>query len=325
MMRRTLIVTAGAAAAALLASPRALVAQTYPAKPLRVVLPYPPGGTTDALLRPLAQYMSESLGQQVIVENRPGANGIIGSDQVAKSPADGYTLVLGAIGPLAVSSALQPLPYDPAKDFAPIAFLASVPNVLVVNTSTPIQTVAQLVEAARARSGELTYGSTGPGSSNQLSAELFNLAAGVKTRQIAYKGGAAAQVDLIGGQIAMIFDNMPAAIPQIRGGKLRPLAVTSLKRQPQLPDVPTMDELGFKGFEAGSWFGILAPAGTPRPIVDRLNAVIVQGLQSPALRERYEAMGYVLNPGSPEAFAAFIRSETEKWHRVVAQAGIRAE
>ena len=301
------------------------LAQAYPNKPIRFVLPYTPGGTTDALLRPLAQRLSETLGQPVVVENKPGANGIVGSDFVAKSPADGYTLVLGAIGPFAVSSALQKLPYDPVKDFAPVTFLASVPNVLVVLPSMPVNSVADLVAHAKTRAGELTYGSTGPGSSNQLSAELFNLAAGIKTTQVAYKGGAAAQVDLLGGHISMIFDNLPAAMPQIKAGKFKALAITSLKRQAALPEVATMDELGYPKFEAGSWFGALAPAGTPRAIVDRLNAAMVAALRDPALRDRYVSQGFDLNPGSPEQFAAFMQSETVKWQRVVSEAGIRAQ
>ncbi len=300
-------------------------AQAYPAKPIRFVVPYPPGGATDALVRPLAQFMSDALGQPVIVENKPGANGIVGTEGVAKSAPDGYTLVLGAIGPFAVSQSMQSLPYDPVKDFEPIAFLAAVPNVLVVHPSLPVKSVAELVELARARPNDFTYGSAGPGSSNQLASELFNLAAGLKIRHVAYKGGSAAQVDLLSGQISMMFDNMPPSIPHIQSGKFRPLAVTSLKRQPQLPDVPTMDELGYKGFEAGSWFGMLAPAGTPAAVVEKLNALVVQAMTTPAMRQRYESLGYSLNPGSPAAFAAFMRAEREKWGRVVAQAGIKAD
>ncbi len=300
-------------------------AQGYPTKPIRFVVPYPPGGATDALVRPLAQFMSDALGQPVVVENKPGANGIVGTESVARATPDGYTLVLGAIGPFAVSASMQSLPYDPVRDFEPIAFLAAVPNVLVVHPSLPVKSVAELVELARAKPGALTYGSAGPGSSNQLASELFNLAAGVKIRHVAYKGGSAAQVDLLSGQISMIFDNMPPSIPHIRSGKFRALAVTSLGRQPQLPEVPTMDELGYKGFEAGSWFGMLAPAGTPATIVEKLNALVVEAMNAPAMRQRYESLGYVLNPGSPAAFAAFMDAERRKWGRVVAQAGIKAE
>lgn len=301
------------------------LAQSFPNKPIRFVLPYTPGGTTDALLRPLAQRLSETLGQAVVVENKPGANGIVGSDFVAKSAPDGYTLVLGAIGPFAVSGALQKLPYDPVKDFAPVTFLASVPNVLVVLPSMPVNSVAELAAHAKTRVGELTYGSTGPGSSNQLAAELFNLAAGIKTTQVAYKGGAAAQVDLLGGHITMMFDNLPAAAPHVKAGKFKALAITSLKRQAVLPEVPTMDELAYPKFEAGSWFGALAPAGTPRAIIDRLNGAIVSAMREPALRDRYVSQGFDLNPGSPEQFAAFMQNETVKWHRVVAEAGIKAQ
>ncbi len=324
-MRRSLIRSmfwlVGAAVAM---TPMLAGAQAYPTKPIRIVVPYPPGGATDGLVRPLAQYMTEALGRTVLVENKPGANGIVGTESVAKSPPDGYTLVLGAIGPFAVSGSMQSLPYDPVRDFAPIGFLAAVPNVLVVHPSLPVRSVTELVTLARSKPDEMTYGSAGPGSSNQLASELFNLAAGLKIRHVPYKGGSAAQVDLISGQISMMFDNMPPSIPHIQSGKFRALAVTSLKRQPQLPDVPTMDELGYKGFEAGSWFGLLAPNGTPAAIVDKLNALVVQAMNMPVLRQRYESLGYALNPGSSAAFAAFMNAEREKWAKVVAQAGIKA-
>ncbi|MGE0797931.1 MAG: Bug family tripartite tricarboxylate transporter substrate binding protein [Lautropia sp.] len=324
-MHKFLVAIAAITAAAAFTAVDDASAQDYPTRPVRIILPYPPGGTTDALLRPLTERLTEALGQSVLIDYKPGANGVIGTDLAAKAAPDGYTLVLGAIGPMAVISAFQPLPYDPAKDLAAIAYLASVPNVLVVNPSLPVSSVADVVKLAKSKPGELTYGSTGNGSSNQLSAELFNVSAGVRTQQVSYKGGSAAQIDLIGGQITMMFDNLPAALPQIRGGKFKPLAVTSLKRQTQLPDVPTMAEVGFPNFEASSWYGMFAPAGTPRAIIDRLNAVIVKAIETPALRDRYLSMGYVLNPGTPEALTGFVKAETEKWHRVIGQAGIKGQ
>lgn len=300
-------------------------AQTFPSRPIRIILPYPSGGSADALLRPLAQRLTETLGQAVVVESKPGANGIVGSDFVAKSANDGYTLVLGAIGPFAVSSSMQKLPYDPVKDFTPIAFLAAVPNVLVVHPQIPVKTVTEFVAYSKARPGQINYGSAGIGSSNQLAAELFNLAAGLNTLHVPYKGGSQAQVDLLGGQLTFIFDNLPSAIPHIKSGGFKALAVTSPRRQNALPDLPTMEELGFTKFEAGSWFGLLAPAGTSRAIIERLNSAVVSALREPALRDRYLSQGFDLNPGTPEQFAEFIQVETAKWHRVVKAAGIKGE
>jgi len=313
------------AAAVLGLGAAAAAAQSYPTKPIRFVMPYPPGGSADGLIRPLAQRMTETLGQSVVVDSKPGANGILGTDIVAKSAPDGYTLVLGAIGPFSVIGALNPLPFDPVKDFAPITFLASVPNVLVVHPSVPVTSVAELVTYARERPGKLDYGSSGAGSSNQLAAELFKLSANLDIVHVGYRGGAPAQLDLLGGRLALIFDNFPPALPHIKDGKLRALAVTSSRRQPSLPDTPTMIEAGFAGFEAGSWFGALAPAGTPRPIIEALNKAMVAALRDPEIRDRYIAQGFDLNPGTPEEFAAFIQSETTRWHRVVKDAGIKSE
>ncbi len=300
-------------------------AQAYPSKPIRIVVPYPTGGSADGFMRPLAHRMSELLGQPVVIENKAGANGIIGADSVAKSPADGYTILMGAIGPNSVTALLQPLPYDPARDFAPLAFLASVSNVLVVSSASPIRSVADLVNQARARPGHLTYGSTGNGSSNQLAAELLKLAAGVDIVHVPYKGGAAMQTDLIGGHLSILFDNLPAAQPQIKAGAFRALAVTSLRRQVDLPEVPTMDESGYPKFETGAWYGLMLPAGTPKPIVDQLNAIVTKALGENVLRERYRSQGFDLNPGSAEQFGEFMAAETVKWRRVITAAGIKAQ
>lgn len=323
MERRHII--GGLVAAALVSLAQGVFAQAFPTRPVRVVLPYPSAGTADLLLRPLAQRLGETMGQPMVIESKPGANGIVGSDIVAKSPADGYTIVLGAIGPFSVSGSMQKLPFDPVKDFAPISFLAAVPNVLVVHPTLPVKTVAELVAHAKARPGQLNYGSAGVGSSNQLAAEFFNQASGLTTIHVPYKGGAPAQADLLGGRLSLMFDNLPAALPHIKSGGFKPLAVTSLRRNPSLPDVPTMDESGFPKFEAGSWFGLLAPAGTQRPVIERLNAAVVSAMREPALRDRYVAQGFDLNPGTPEQFAEFIAAETVKWSRVVKVAGIKAD
>jgi tripartite-type tricarboxylate transporter receptor subunit TctC len=315
------ILAAVVAVTAAVASPCAN-AQTYPDRPIKLVIPYPPGGAGDALGRPLALRLKDLLGQPVIVENKAGANGIVGMASVANAPADGYTLVLGAIGPLAVSSALQKLPFDPVKDFAPVSFLALVPNVLVVNSATAVRSVAELVTLAKQSPGKLNYGSAGTASSNQLAAELFNQAAGVQIAHVPYKGGAPADADLMAGHLTLIFGNLPSAIPHIRSGVFRPLAVTSVARQPSLPEVPTMAELGYANFEAGSWFGVLAPAATPRAVVERLNKALAEALRDPAVREPLLRQGFNLNPGTPEQFTQFIQAETVKWHAVVKSAGI---
>lgn len=326
MYRRIVQSFAAIAVAGLLAagvSPAA--AQSYPSRPIRLVVPYPPGGAADALVRPLAQRMSEKLGQPVVIENKPGANGVVGMDYVAKAQPDGYTIVLGAIGPLSVTGAMQKLPFDPEKDFSPITFVASVPNVLVVNASSPVKSVAELVTLAKSKPGALNYGSAGPGSSNQLAAELFNQAAGVSIVHVPYKGGAPAQVDLLGNQLTLIFDNLPPSLPHIKAGSFRPLAVTSRARQPTLPDVPTMIELGYAKFEAGSWFGLLAPAGTPPAVIDTLNSAAVSALREPALRDALVAQGFDANPGTPAQFARFIRDEAEKWGTIVRIAKITVQ
>ncbi len=322
------IIRAGLAAvgaALILALAPLAAAQSFPSRPVRIIVPYPPGGSADALIRPLAQRMSDKLGQPVVIENKPGANGVVGMEYVAKSPPDGYTIVLGAIGPLSVTGAMQKLPFDPVKDFLPITFVASVPNVLVVNSVSPVKSVPDLVALAKAKPGQLNYGSAGPGSSNQLAAELFNQAAGLTIVHVPYKGGAPAQVDLLGNQITLIFDNLPPSLPHIKSGSFRPLAVTSRARQPSLPDVPTMIELGYARFEAGSWFGLLAPAGTPPAVIETLNAAAVGALREPELRTSLVGQGFDVNPGTPADFARFIREETEKWGNVVKVAKITVQ
>src|SRR5437660_7664528 len=261
-MKRPLVHFARALAAALLvvAAPVALGQAAYPTKPVRLVVPYPPGGTTDLLARAAAQKLSEAWGQQVIVANRPGAAGNIGAELVARSAPDGYTLLMGTVGTHAINASLYAkMPYDHVKDFAPVILVAGVPNVLVVNPQLPVNTVPGLVAYAKANPGKLNFASSGSGTSIHLSGELFKTMTGVQMTHVPYKGSAPALTDLIGGQVQLMFDNLPSALPQIKGGKLRAIAVTSTKRAPALPDIPTMAESGLPGFEASSWFGVLAP------------------------------------------------------------------
>ena len=300
-------------------------AQSWPSKPVRWVLPYPAGGTGDILTRNLAQHLSERLGQPVIVENRPGANGLIGTEAVAKAPPDGYTLVIGVIGPLTVMPHLVKMPYDPVKDLAPIAMLASVANIVVVPKESPLASMQDLIETARKRPGELTFGSVGVGSSGQLSAGLLHGMAGIRMTNVGYSGGAPAQTDLLGGRLSLMFDNAPTALPRVRSGQLRALAITSARRSPVVPDLPTIAELGYPGYEAGSWFGALAPAQTPQPIIERLNRELVAILNDPAVSAKLTGQMFDLMPSTPAQFAQFIAAESRKWAKVIAENNIKAE
>jgi tripartite-type tricarboxylate transporter receptor subunit TctC len=301
-------------------------AQEYPTKPIRLVVPFPAGGTTDILAREVGQYLSVSLGQPVVVDNRPGAGGNIGADLVAKSPPDGYTLLMGTVGTHAINASLYAkIPYDHVKDFAPVILVAGVPNVLVVNPSVPVNSVQELIAYAKANPGKLNFASSGAGTSIHLSGELFKVMAGVKMTHVPYKGSAPALQDLLGGQVQLMFDNLPPSLPQIKGGKLRALAVTSTTRAPALPDVPTIAESGLPGFEASSWFGILAPAGTPPAIIAKVNAEVDKWLASPEGKEKLVAIGANAGGGSPEDFARHIQAETAKWAKVVKDSGAKVD
>ncbi len=298
----------------------------YPTKPIRLVVPFPPGGATDILARNVAQKLTEAWGQQVIVDNRPGAGGNIGSELVAKSAPDGYTLVMGTVGTHAINASLYAkMPYDHVKDFVPVILVAGVPNVLVVNPSVPVNSVAELIAYAKANPGKLNFASSGNGTSIHLSGELFKVMAGVQITHIPYKGSAPALQDLLGGQVQLMFDNLPPSLPLIKAGKLRALAVTSATRAAALPDVPTMAEAGLPGFEASSWFGVLAPAGTPPAIVAKLNAEIGKWLASPDAKEKLLAQGANAAGGTPEDFAKHIQAETAKWAKVVKESGAKVD
>ena len=297
-------------------------AQTYPSKPIRMIVPFPPGGTTDILARAIGAELTKAWGQPVVIENRPGAGGNIGSEAVARSPGDGYTLLMGTVGTHGINPSLyKKMPYDAVKDFAPVTLVALVPNILVVHPSVPAKSVAELIALAKKQPGKLTYASSGNGTSIHLSGALFESLAGVQMVHVPYKGSAPAVTDLLGGQVNMMFDNMPSALPHVKAGKLRALGVTSAKRSPAVPDVPTIAEAGVKGYEASSWFGVLAPATTPKDIVAKLNAEIAKSLGTPEMKEKLSSQGAEPVGNTPEQFGAFIRAEIDKWAKVVKASG----
>ena len=301
-------------------------AQAYPSKPIHIVVTFPLGGAPDILARLIGAKMQESWGQAVIVDNKPGAGGNIGAEFVARSPADGYTLVMGTVGTHAINASLySKMPYDPIKDFAPVIMVASTPNLLVVNPNVPARNVQELIALAKAKPGEFSYGSPGIGTSIHVSGELFNTMAGVKTVHVPYKGRQFAIPDLLAGQIQFMFDNMPSALPVTKDGKLRALAVTSAKRHPAAPDIPTMAESGLPGFEATSWFAVYAPAGTPPDVVAKLNAEIDRILALPDVKEKLGGIGLDVVGGPPDQLAAFTRAELAKWSKVVKESGAKAE
>jgi tripartite-type tricarboxylate transporter receptor subunit TctC len=289
-------------------------------------VPFTPGGSTDILARAIGQELTRAWGQSVIVDNVPGAGGAIGADKVAKAPADGYTLLMGHIGTLAVNPSLYPkLPYNPLKDFAPVAGVARVPNVLVVHPSVPAKDVRELVALAKAKPGQLNYGSGGNGSAANLATEYFKLQTGVSMVHIPYKGTAPAVTDLIGGQIQVLFTGAPAVIGHIKSGQLRALAVSSPKRLDALPDLPTVAESGYKDFEADQWYGVVAPAGTPREVISKLNVQINAALNTPELKARLSAEGAVAMPGTPEAFGQLMAREITRWKPVITSGRVKAD
>jgi tripartite-type tricarboxylate transporter receptor subunit TctC len=319
------IAAALALAAAGIAVHAPAVAQAaYPNKPIRLIIPYAVGGSTDATARLIARSLSTRLGQTVVAENRAGAGGSVGHDLVAKAPADGYTLLFSAAGPLVVTPhTYAKLPYDPVKSLEPITLVATQPLLLVVKPGLPVKTVAELI--AEAKRGKLSYGSFGNGSAAHLAGELFKTITKVDMVHVPYKGSGPALVDLVGGQIDLMFDVFSTAAPLVKGGKLRPLAITSAERSPQLPDVPTMEQAGVSGFSAGTWFGLLAPAGMPRPVVDQLSRAMNAVLEEKELRETLASQGAEVRGGTPAQFQAFFATEYDKWGKVVKAAGVTAD
>jgi len=299
-------------------------AQQWPSKPLRYIVPFPPGAFNDTLARTLAAELPKTLGQPVIVENRPGGNTIIGTELAAKSPADGYTL-FGAALPFSVIQSLYKTSFDVTKDFAPITLAGVTPNLLVANPGVPFNNVKDLIAYAKANPGTLNYASTGNGTSNHLSLELFNTMTGTQVTHVAYKGSAPAVTDLIAGQVQVMFDNTPNVLPHVKAGKLKALGVSSKTRSPQAPEIPTVDEAGVPGYDVGVWFGVLTVAGTPRDVVQRRNTEMVKILTSPEVKERFGKMGVEVIAGSPEQFSAYLKSEVARWAKVVRDAGIKAD
>lgn len=305
------------------ASALAQTADNYPNRSITMVVAFPAAGTTDILARLIGQKLTEKFKQTVVVENRPGAGGNIGTAYVAKAPPDGYTIMMGTIGTQSINPSLyKKMPYDAAKDFVPITRAAMVPNLLVVKKDAPFNTLPEMMAYEKANPGKLTYGSSGNGTTLHLSGELFNLMAGSKITHIPYKGSTPAVADLMGGQISMIFDNMPSVIQQVKSGRLKALAVTSAQRNPQLPEIPTIQEMGVAGYEVWSWFGLLAPAATPKPIVDKLNASIVDIIKQPDVQAKIIELGAVPVPESSTEFGTFIAAETLKWAKVIKEANI---
>lgn len=315
------------AALCLLWASAAFAQGVYPAKPVRIVVPFTPGGSSDILARAIGHELGKSLGQSFVIENVPGAGGSIGADKVAKSPADGYTLLMGHIGTLAVNPSLYPnLPYAPIKDFAPVAWVARVPNVMVVNKSVPVQNLKELVALAKSRPGHINYSTGGNGSAAHLATEYFKMQSGTSMVHIPYRGAAPAVADVISGQVQLIFTGAPALMGHIRSGQLRALAVSSPVRLDVLPDVPTVQEaLGLKGFEADQWYGLVAPAGTPREIVVKLNKHINDALGSEALKTRLHTEGAIATPTTPEEFGKLIAREIERWRPVIASGRVKLD
>ena len=297
----------------------------YPAKQIRVIVPFPAGGPTDAIARAIGQKLSETWGQPVIVDNRPGAGGNIGTELAAKSPADGYTLFIGTVANAINQSLFAKLPFDFVRDFAPVTQNYVTGLILAVHPSLPAHSVKELIALAKAHPGQLSYSSSGVGGTPHLAGELFSSMAGVKMVHVPYKGSAPAMADLLGGHIQLTFDNMLTVLPQVKAGKLRGLAVTMLTRSPLAPELPTVAEAGLKGFEVKSWNGVVVPAGTPKEIIARLNGEIVRILRQPDLREKFLVQGVELVPTTPEEFGAFIKQDIAKWAKVIQLSGARAE
>ncbi len=320
--RRTLLAALATAAVGAAIPAGALAQAAYPSKPVTIVVPFAAGGTTDILARIIGQALTSELGQPVVVDNRAGAGGNIGGALAAKAPADGYTLFMGTVGTHAINASLyKKMPFDPVKDFAPLTRVANVPNLLVANPAQPYKSVKELIAYAKANPGKVNFGSSGNGSSIHLSGELFKSLAKVDMVHVPYKGSAPAVTDLLGNQIGIMFDNMPSAIQHVRSGKLVPIAVTTAKRSPELPNVPTIAEAGVPGYEATSWFGMFAPAGTPAPVLAKLNTALVKVLNQAEVKKKINEQGAETTSETPEQFAAFIKAESVKWGKVVQESG----
>ena len=313
-------------ACVLLVTAFSIHAQSFPTKPIRLICPFPPGGAVDIASRAIAAEMSKSMGQQVIVDNKPGAGGNIGGAEAARSAPDGYTIFMTTSGINAINPALYAkMPFDPNKDLVAVSALVSLSNVLVVHPSVKANSVVEVIALAKAQPGMLNYASSGSGTSIHMSAEMFKSMAKVDILHIPYKGSAPAVTDLLGGQVMMMFDNIPSALPQIKAGKLRALATTGARRDPALPDLPTIAEAGVPGYESGVWFGLLAPAGTPKDIIAKLNAEAVKGVRSPEFVKRMSDLGYIMVGSTPQEMTDMLKVEINRWEPIVKASGARAD
>jgi len=302
-----------------------VVGQPFPSKPVRLIVTYPPGGSSDLMGRVLGQKLSDLWGQQVLIESKPGAAGSIGMEFAARQPADGYSFVIGNFGPVAVNPVLSKVPYDVQKDFLPVSMVCTGPNILVVNAASPEKSVQELVAAAKKSPGKFNFGTSGPGSMSHLVGEMFKRSAAIDIVGVQYKGGVLAVQDLLGGQVQMIFSDALPVMAHIRAGKLRPIGITSKDRSPLSPDIPTMAEQGFPDLVAVNWWGVLVPAGTPRPIVEKLNADLVKALADPDLKTRYAQLGVEPVSSTPEFLGEFIRTESARYAKLIKEIGIKAD
>ncbi|TDR85158.1 Bug family tripartite tricarboxylate transporter substrate binding protein [Enterovirga rhinocerotis] len=325
-MKRWRVLSAATAAFAALWLGTGAARADYPERTVKIVVPFPAGGTTDILARIVAEGLDRKLGRRFIVENRPGASGNLGSQGVAQSDADGYTLLMGTVNTHGINSSMfKSMPYDAVKDFAPITMVGATPNVMMAHPSLGVSDVAGLIKAARETPGAIDFGSTSTGGSPHMSGELLKMLAEIKLNHVPYRGGAPMLNDLIGGHIKLGFDNLPSAIAHVKAGSVKALAVTTKQRYPSLPDVPTMEEAGIPGYEVNAWFGLFAPAGTPRPVVDKLQRTIAEILAEPAVRARLLEIGAIPGGMSPDEFGAVVRREVERWPEVVARMGLKID
>jgi tripartite-type tricarboxylate transporter receptor subunit TctC len=301
------------------------LAQTYPSKPIRFIMPYPPGGSSDILARPIANEMTRSLGQSVLIDYKPGAGSTIGADVVAKSPPDGYTIIMLLTAHAINASLMKNLPYDTVKDFASITLAATLPLVVVVNSQAPINTVQDLINAAKAAPGKLNYGSAGAGNTSHLAVEYFKTAVGIDIAHVPYKGSGPAVTGLMGREVDLMFDSLSSSLAQIQGGRFRAIGVSTAKRSHVLPQVPTIQESGVSGFDISAWYGVFAPAGTPVPIVQKLNAEIIKAMAAPEAKKAIEAVGYQIVGSTPAQLDAHVKSEMARWAKVVKDSGAKIE
>ncbi|HEV7822538.1 MAG TPA: tripartite tricarboxylate transporter substrate binding protein [Burkholderiales bacterium] len=299
--------------------------RAYPSRPIRIIVPFAAGGPTDIVARTVGQQLTIALAQPVVIDNRPGAGGVVGADLAAKSAPDGYTLLLCSTGAMAINPALLPkMPYDALRDLSPITLVVTIPYLLLVNPAFSAQSVKDVLTLGRAKPGQLNYGSAGTGTTSHLAMELFRSMAGIQVTHVPYKGSALAATDLVGGQLQLLFDAPPSSLPFVRSGKLRAIGISTLKRTPLLPEMPTISEAGVPGYEVLTWSGICAPSGTPNPVIARLNQAIVQGVTTPETRERFAALGADVVANSADQYGRFIRAELAKWARVIREAGVVA-